>query len=156
MRIHLVAETLGPIWRACVIVGCGASGACGGPGAPSAGYAGEWTGTTSQGTAITFTITEDERVTAISVGYNFGGCSGTESFQNLSLGIAPDVTCIPGPCPPNVTSFRRLSYSSGREGRSVVVNGVFLSTTRAEGSVAFRDYPACGSAIGAPWTAARR
>ena len=156
MRIHLASGTLELIRRACVIACCTAAAGCGGPGGPSSGYAGEWAGTTAQGTTIAFTISENERVTAISVGYNFGGCSGAESFSNLDLPIAPDVTCIPEPCPPNISSFRRLSYSSGRDGPSVTINGVFGSQTRAEGIVAFRDYPACGSAIGTPWTAMRR
>lgn len=139
-----------------VIAALVAATACGGPGAPSAGYPGQWTGPTSQGATIAFTISDDERVTSLSIGYNFGGCSGTESFSNLNLSIAPDLTCIPEPCPPNLSSFRRLSYSSGRDGRTVTINGVFGSTTRAEGTVAFRDFPACGSATGTTWTAARR
>ena len=122
-----------------------------------AGYAGLWNGTTSQGAAISFSVSSDEKVTAITLGHNFNGCSGVETFSNLNLDTAPNVTCIPGPCSPGLLSYRAFGYSSGpREGPATSVNAVFLSTTRAEGSAGFRDYPGCGTAIGVGWLATKR
>lgn len=122
-----------------------------------AGLAGQWSGTTAQGVAIAFTVSSEESVTAITVGHRFNGCSGTQTFSNLSLETAPSVTCIPGPCSPGLSSFRSFGYTSGRsEAPLTVVNGVFLSSTTAEGSAGFRDVPGCGSAIGVAWTASRR
>jgi hypothetical protein len=54
----------------------------GSPAAPSSGgssgYDGQWSGTTFQGARITFTVAA-QKVTAITVGYNFNGCSGANS-----------------------------------------------------------------------------
>ena len=120
-------------------------------------YAGEWSGTTLHGSPIAFSLSADDKVTTIVVGHSFGGCSGSQTFSNLSLDIVPDVICIPGPCTPGVASFRRFGYASGGPaGPATSINGVFLSSSRAEGSVNFRDYPGCGSAIGVPRTATRR
>jgi len=95
-------------------------------------------------------------VTAISVGYSFNGCSGVQTFSNLNLETAPAVTCIPGPCPNTVSSYRAFSYSAGSiDGPFTTVNGLFTLLTRAEGQVAFRDYPGCGTAVGIGWTATK-
>src|SRR5262245_60873015 len=79
----------------------------------SSGIGGQWRGTTSQGSPIEFTISQDEKVTSITIGYNFNGCSGVKTFPDLSLATAPDVICIPGPCSPSITSFRRIAFASG-------------------------------------------
>lgn len=145
--------------RFSVIALCAVAAACGSPTAPAdGGYAGQWSGTTAQGASIAFTISPEELVTAITVGHAFSGCSGSETFANLSLAIAPNVVCIPGPCAPSLLSYRAFGYESGLriDGPSTSVNGLFLSTTRAEGAANFRTYPGCGSAIGVPWTATRR
>ena len=139
---------------ALVVTGCG-----GGPTVPaSGGYAGVWSGTTAQGTPITFTISEEENVTTISISHNFNGCSGSQTFSNLSLPIAPDVSCIPGPCSPSVTSYRQLAFATGDRinGPSFTIAGIFPSTNHAEGALAFQNYPCCGSATGVPWSATRR
>jgi hypothetical protein len=106
---------------------------------------------------VTFTISRDERVTSITVGYSFNGCSGSQTYSNLNLEIAPTVECIPAPCPPSLTSFRQFSHVVGSiSGPFTTINGVFASTTAAEGSVGFRDYPGCGTALGVGWSATRR
>jgi hypothetical protein len=138
---------------------CTLAGACGSGTAPTpAGYEGQWNGTTAQGSPITFTISPDEAVTTITVAHNFSGCSGSQTFSNLSLSIAPTVICIPGPCTGSLASFRTFAYMSGDriEGPSTEVHAVFPSTSSAEGTVNFRSYPGCGSAIGVAWAAARR
>jgi hypothetical protein len=134
--------------------------ACGGsPTVPaSTGYAGLWSGTTAQGTPITFTISTEENVTTISIAHNFNGCSGSQTFSNLSLPIAPEIHCIPGPCSPSQMSYRQLTYSTGDRvnGPSFTIAGIFPSTSHAEGAMAFQNYPGCGSATGVPWSATRR
>jgi hypothetical protein len=137
-----------------LVTGCGGS-----PTVPASGsYAGLWSGTTAQGTPITFTISTEENVTTISVAHNFNGCSGSQTFANLSLPIAPELHCIPGPCSPSQLSYRQLAYSTGDRvnGPSFTIMGVFLSTRNAEGAMAFQNYPGCGSATGVPWSATRR
>jgi hypothetical protein len=148
--------------RVLAIVVCAAMSACGssgsGPTGPSAtSYTGQWIGTTAHGTPITFTVSPDEKVTDITLGYSFNGCSGSHTFSNLNLETAPSVTCIPGPCPPVVSSYRSFNYSTGPiDGPSTIVIGLFPSVTRAEGLVGFRNYPGCGSATGIAWIATRR
>ena len=142
-----------PIAVCILLSGCQGSHASPTP----SGYAGEWSGTTSQSMPIAFTISPAEKVTAITVGHNFNGCFGHQTFSNLNLDTAPNVTCIPGPCPPGVSSYRSFGYGSREAGApSTSVNGLLLSTTRAEGTVGFRDFPGCGSAIGTAWTATKR
>jgi hypothetical protein len=144
--------------RFVMIAICALAGACDGPSAPTtAGYAGQWSGTTAQGKPIAFTISSDEVVTSITVEHAFNGCSGSQTFSNLKLSITPDVRCIPGPCPGGVSSFRSFSFSSGRvDGPITVVNGGFPSTNTAEGVTGFFNYPGCGSAIGVAWSASKR
>jgi hypothetical protein len=139
-----------------------ASACGGGPGAPSTAAsslaAGQWTGTTAQGTAITFVVSSDETLTSIAVGYSFNGCAGTETSSNLSVPTAPNVTCIPGPCSGAISSYRAFAYSSGPPGTgpNMTVNGLFLPGNQAQGQVTFRDYPICGTAAGVAWAATRR
>ena len=125
----------------------------------SSGYAGLWSGTTAQGTPVTFTISTEENVTTISVAHNFNGCSGSQTFSNLSVPIAPQIICVPGPCSPSQQAYRQLGYSSGgsADGPMFGIVGLFVPfTNRVEGTVNFRNYPGCGSAIGVPWSATRR
>ena len=146
-------------FRFLVIALCGVAGACRNPAAPTAtGYAGQWSGTTLQGRPIAFTVSGDETVTSITLGHDFNGCSGSQTFSPLSLSIAPSVVCIPGPCSPAVSSYRGFGFTSGNPtaGPSTDVSAVFLSMTRAEGTANFRSYPVCGSAIGVAWTVTRR
>jgi hypothetical protein len=152
-------RVLKPVPRFVTIVWCVVISACGrGPTTPSgSSYDGQWSGTTSQGRPIAFTVSSDQKVTAITVGYSFNGCSGLQTFSDLNLDTAPNVTCIPGPCSPGVSSFRAFSYSAGSiDGPLTVVNGGFPSTSRAEGVVGFTNYPGCGTALGVGWTATRR
>lgn len=106
---------------------------------------------------MAFTVSADEKVTSITVGYTFNGCSGSQTFSNLDLPTTPDVTCIPGPCSGAISSYRAFSYASARiDGPQTVVNGLFLPANRAEGQVGFFNYPGCGTASGIGWTATRR
>jgi hypothetical protein len=130
-----------------------------GPASPSASSlsVGQWSGTTAQGALIAFTVSSDEALTTLAVGYNFNGCSGTQTFTDLNVPTAPDVTCVPGPCSGTTSTYRALSYSSGRgTGPVTTVFGVFLPGGQAQGQVTFRDYAGCGTAAGVEWTATRR
>jgi hypothetical protein len=135
--------------------------ACGSTAPTPVGNAGEWRGTTIQGAPIAFTVSPDEKVTALTIGYDFNGCSGTHTFTGLSLETTPQITCIPGPCSPAISSYRAFGYTSSSEDRSVTsqstfVNGVFLATGAAEGAAGFMNYPGCGTVLGVGWRATRR
>ncbi|HEX5046448.1 MAG TPA: hypothetical protein VFX89_04945, partial [Gammaproteobacteria bacterium] len=119
---------------------------------------GEWTGATSQGTPIAFTVSSSETVTSITVGYDFNDCSGSKTFADLNVPTAPQVTCIPGPCSGTVTSYRAFGYVNGSFGNGPVtqINGLFLPGNEAKGQVIFSDYPSCGTATPVEWTARRR
>jgi hypothetical protein len=135
---------------------CAFMSACdGGPVAPSAdSYSGEWTGTTALGTLITFRVSPDDKVTSITVGYRFSGCSGSHTFSNLSLDTAGRPVCAGGIC--HTGFFREFNYTAGSPpGTVTTINGLFPDLTRAQGRVDF-NYPGCGSALGVEWTAIRR
>ncbi len=131
--------------------GCGRSTASS-PATPAGGaprYDGQWKGTTSQGGPITFTVSLDQKVTAITVGYSFNGCSGLNTFSNLNLDIGntpnPATTLGPG-----------FGFGSGPpDGPNYMqVYGSFSSSTTATGSVVFGGYPGCGNAVGI-WSATK-
>ncbi len=130
--------------------------ACSGPGTPTsppgvmATYQGEWSGMTSQGMRISFTVA-DQKVTSINVGYNFNGCTGTNAFPNLNLviGYPPNPTSpYPGP---------GFGFGSGApDGPNYTqVYGTFSSSTAASGSLVFGDYAGCGNSLGI-WSASRK
>jgi hypothetical protein len=115
------------------------------------GYDGQWSGTTSQGGPITFTVSSDQKVTAITVGYRFNGCSGANTFSNLNL----DIGNPPNPNAPTIGPG--FGYGSGPpDGPSYTqIYGSFTSNTTATGSVIFGAFPGCGNAVGI-WSATRR
>ena len=138
---------------------CALLSACGTPSGPSkADYEGQWTGTTAQGKTVTFTISSDENVTAITIGHEFNGCSGTQTFSGLSLSITPQVQCIPAPCSNQLMSYRAFHYGTGNplDGPATSVNAVFMSDERVEGLVSFSRFPGCGSAMSVTWSATKR
>ena len=102
-----------------VVVLCAVVSACGNPSGPSrsGSYEGQWSGTTAQGRTVTFSISADEKVTTITLGHEFNGCSGSQTFPSLDLTIAPRVECIPAPCPGMLTAYRvRLLGWQSRRG----------------------------------------
>jgi hypothetical protein len=148
-RVGLCVGTL----AALAVPAC--SGAPASP-SPSSLSVGQWAGTTAQGDSITFTVSSDEILRELSVGYRFNGCSGTQTFSNLTISTAPDVGCVPGPCSGTISSYRSISFSSGRTESATTVFGLFLPGNRAQGVVGFGDFPGCGTATGVEWTASRR
>jgi hypothetical protein len=136
------------------------AGACGGaPASPSSSSlsVGQWSGTTTQGTSITFAVSSEEILTSIAVEYRFNGCSGTQTFANLNVQTAPNVMCIPAPCSGALSAYRAFTYSSGSvaTGPGTSINGLFLPGNQAQGQASFVNYPGCGTAA-AEWTATRR
>jgi hypothetical protein len=138
------------------IVLCTLASACGSsPTTPSGEgpvtYDGEWSGTTSQGRPISFVISPSQKVTAITVGYNFNGCSGVSTFSNLTL----DIGSPPNPTAP--TLGPGFGFGSGPpDGPNYTqVYGSFTSNVSATGSVVFGGYSGCGNA-GAIFSASRR
>ena len=69
----------------CVHVGCNSATA---PSPLPAGYAGEWTGTTVEGTFVQFSVSATDHVTSLILTYNFSAaCSGTLTNTNLAVPI---------------------------------------------------------------------
>ena len=118
-------------------------------GAPP-GFNGEWSGSTSQGKAITFTASAGH-VTAITVGYGFGGCAGLKTDSNLTAEIV-DLRNSPQP-PPSPYFFAALLGPSS-ESDNTQIQGFFDSERMASGLVVFVR-PGCGEAL-ATWTATKR
>ena len=147
------------IFAIVTIAGVVAAGCGGGPSSPTPASlsTGQWSGTTAQGAAISFTVSPDETLTSLAVGYSFNGCSGIQTFSNLNVSTKPDITCIPGPCSGTVSSYRQFAYTSGRAATepSTTIIGLFLAGNRAEGQVSFRDFPGCGTSAGVTWVAGR-
>lgn len=146
--------------RVVAVVSCALMSACASsestPTTPSPGetlrYDGQWSGTTSQGKPITFTVTSDQKVTAITVEYNFGGCSGLNTFSGLNLEIAyPPFRTTP------LTPGPGFGYGSGspESANYIQIAGWFTSSTVANGTVIFGGYPGCGNSVGI-WTATKR
>lgn len=137
---------------------CAAASACSDGGAttptpPGSSFTGEWSGTTSQGVPISFTVSADQTVTSITVGYRFNGCTGSNTFSNLSLRIGDS------PFPPRVPTpgSAGFGYGSGPpDGANYTqVQGTFTSNQASTGSVVFLNFGSCGNAV-ANWAASRR
>ena len=113
-------------------------------------FSGEWSGSTSQGRPLAFTVSADH-VTAVTVGYGFGGCSGSKADSNLNAEIA-DLRNSPQP-PPSPYFFAALlgPYS---ESDNTQIQGFFDSPRMASGLVVF-ERSGCGEAF-ATWTATKR
>ena len=124
-----------------VLIACGDTSA-----APSPlGHAGQWSGTTYQGHFFSFTVSPDQRVTIISIGYTLGACSGFETFSDVERQIHPS--------PP------RFDYSAVvPDQRVLTIQVTFVDHGAAEGTVVIAGPPACsGGAIeGGPLHAHRQ
>jgi hypothetical protein len=109
-------------------VGCG-----GGTTAPSTGYDGQWSGTTSQATEITFTVS-NQSVTAITFGYNLRNCTGTKTATSLNVVIATrSPSLLPGV--PDGPGFIYFSKLGPPDENFVEVVGMFTANNTASGSV---------------------
>ena len=134
-----------------------ANGCSSSPPAPTLpSYAGTWHGQTLHQAPIGFTVSADDEVTSITIGHDFNGCIGSETFSNLH--VATDwITCIPGPCPASIGRQRTFIFSVGpTEGPRTMISGVLSSSTSASGQVSFQNFPGCGTINGIPWAASRQ
>ena len=126
-------------------------GGCGGSVSPTgaspfppgaAGYAGEWSGRTFQQQPISFTVSSEQKVTAVSVGYVFNGCSGVETLSGLDHTVTSSFTHFGSTLP---------------DGRAIMITIVFLPGGAASGGVVFYGPPSCGSTgSGGPFNATRQ
>jgi hypothetical protein len=141
-----------------IVAGCAAVGACNNGGVTSpitsgSSYTGEWSGTTSQGVPISFSVSADQTVTSITVGFRFNGCSGSNTFSNLSLqiGQSPFPPRQPTPTDPG------FGFGSGPpEGADYTqVLGTFTSSQTSTGSLSLLNFTNCGNAL-ATWNATKR
>ena len=116
-------------------------------------YTGEWTGATSQGTAITFSVSALNIVTSIAIGHDFNGCRDTQTFSNLSVDIGE--SSLPGRM--STPSNPGFGFGSGspEAPNFVQVTGQFTSSQSANGTVTFLNFEKCGNAV-AQWSATKR
>ena len=124
-----------------------------GPGALD--YAGEWSGTTSQGRPISFTISSKQRITAISVAYDFSGCSGVKPFTGLDVAIR---TAPAGVLPPELEQYAGFNFRDGAQGaaNATQVVGALKSQKSATGAASFESYGGCTNAFeGITWNATK-
>ena len=115
-----------------------------GPSGP--GYAGEWSGQTFQGRVITFTVSAEQKVTAISVSYSIDSCSGSETFQNL------DVPLI-------AVGRGGFGYDAKLPNGVVLqIQGYFITAQNVSGGLLIYGPPACGTSetIAGPIQATKR
>ena len=118
------------------------------PSQPLPGYVGQWSGSTSQGRPITISISADQRITAMSLGYDFSGCSGSIRFENLDIAIGRDSAGNGG------FGHGRLTPEAGAAAITQV-QGMFTSSTNANGFAVFQEYTGCRDSF-ALWTATKR
>jgi hypothetical protein len=116
------------------------------------GYAGEWTGTTVQGTAVQFTVAADS-VTSFILTYNFSAdCSSTLTNRNLAVPIRKQDP--PGPPPYDQPGF---AFGTNEVTSGTAINGHFSPDRRsAAGQFVLVKYGACGDVVVGTWSARRR
>jgi hypothetical protein len=117
------AASLGAVLLVCL-------GACSSPTEPEpvpAGYAGEWSGTTNHGSAVSLSVSGDQ-VTSFTLTFNFSPtCSGTE----VSPAPIPIVVLEPpGPPPFDQPGFA-TGWPKAPNEWGVAVNGVFSANRRS-------------------------
>ena len=135
----------------CSIMAC-SSGSVTAPGGLERAYTGEWTGATSQGTTIMFSVSAPNVVTSITIGHNFNGCRDTQTFSSLSLGIGE--SGLPGRVPTPSNSGFGFGSGSPEAPNFVQVTGQFTSSQSANGTVTFLDFEKCGNTV-ALWNATK-
>ena len=116
-------------------------------------YTGEWTGATSQGTTITFSVSAPSIVTTITIGHSFNGCRDTQTFSDLSVGIGE--SGFPGRMPRPSNPGFGFGSGSPEAPNFVQVTGQFTSSQAANGTVTFLNFEDCGNTV-ALWNATRQ
>ncbi|MCC7126861.1 MAG: hypothetical protein IT178_18570 [Acidobacteria bacterium] len=141
--------------------------ACGGtselPTAPSlstatmeSDFSGEWRGTVVPSGSITFTVSRDKRVTALTVNYAITGCNGRVTLPEVSMPItAPQpggTGSGAGAAAPYFTTF--FANVEEQEGFLGLI-GNFQTDSRANGMLFLDGRGTCAS-TGWLWTANKR
>ena len=143
------------MWLVCVALsGCGGDSSS--PSAPSpatTSFNGQWTGTTSQGQPISFMVASD-RVTTITVGYNYNGCSGSKT-ADVNLEIIDVRTVSPNLAPPDPYSFGGLLGPYSESDNTQITAFLRSPTERSSHGIMLFVRPGCGETI-ALWTATKR
>ena len=129
------------------------SGSATAPGGPERAYTGEWTGATSQGTTITFSVSAPNIVTSITIGHSFNGCRDTQTFSGLSVGIGE--SGLPGRMPTPSNPGFGFGSGSPEAPNFVQVTGQFTSSRAANGTVTLLNFVDCGNSV-ALWNATKR
>jgi hypothetical protein len=129
--------------------------ACGSTPGPSPlpnGYAGEWTGTTAEGTPVQFSVSAADEVTAFTLAFRLSDtCAGTLTNTNLAVPIHRQDP--PGPPPYDQPGF---AFGTNEGTRATAIGGHFSPDRRsAEGQFVLVRYGACGTVTG-KWSAQRR
>lgn len=132
------------IAAACILFsGCGAAS----PTSPRpVGYAGNWSGTTFQGRPISFTVSPEQQVTTISLGYQIDACSGVDTFSDLKAPFSAG--------PPLAFQFAAKLPDQ----RQVSIQGFLMPDASVWGTLLVYGPPACGPSetVAGPFTATRR
>ena len=128
-----------------VASGCGGASPTS-PGPVRVGYAGEWSGTTFQGRPISFTVSPEQQVTKISLGYQIDTCSGVDTFS--------DLTTVPFSA--GVPAF----YFSAAlpDKRQIGIQGYLMPDASVSGTLLVYAPPSCGPSetVAGFFTAIRR
>ena len=108
-------------------------------------FSGNWTGRTSQGRAISFTVSARQRITALRIDYGCGGGTG-------HLSIPADVPLL------STSAGKAATVTFSDDGLSgpyrIVVRFLFGSLSVASGTFEFTNEMMCGTSD-LTWTAAR-
>jgi hypothetical protein len=102
---------------------------------------------TRQSQPLSFTVSAEQRLTDISIGYNFSGCSGVKTFSGLSVPIGASGSL-------GQQGWAYVSFASGGSDRTEVY-GTFTSDRTAEGLALFVEIPGCVGGGGGNWTATK-
>ncbi len=131
------------------------SGSVTAPGGLERTYTGGWTGATSQGTVITFSVSAPNILISVTIGHNFNGCRDTQTFSGLSVGIGIGESGLPGRVPTPTNPGFGFGSGSPEAPHFVQVTGQFTSSESANGPVTFLNFEKCGNAV-AHWSATKR
>jgi len=114
-----------PRW---LLATCLAAAFCGGksPAAPASIYAGEWSGS-----SLSFTVSSDQKISALSVTYDLNGCVGVDKFQD------------PGATFPAARTF--IISLTLADARQLMIQVIFQSDTSAQVFLKYTGSASCGN-----------
>jgi hypothetical protein len=101
-------------------------------------YAGEWSGSTTQGTTIRFTVSRGDQITSLTIGHSFNGCSGERTFSGLSVAVQRQLAGSGA-----IFHFESIPLN----GRTYLVDGQFPSSGAVSGVAVFGNFEACGNGL---------